>query len=85
MTKVERQRNKALAHRLQAQEIMGCECNYCSGSHKLEYHHENPATKEFNVAQYFGRIAWERLEAELMKCIVLCRECHEETFSKVLH
>lgn len=81
MTKIERQRKAAEDHRKLARELMGEACKQCGAQHPLEYHHEDPTTKEFNVAQYFGRVRWGRIEAELSKCVVLCRPCHETTFS----
>lgn len=80
MTKKERQQFRAQTHRMQARLVMGVVCSECGGDHKLEYHHKDPSTKKFNVAQYFGRASWQRIEAELTKCVMLCRPCHERTF-----
>lgn len=82
MTKSERMKRRAEMHRDLAKEVAGDQCEWCGGVHQLEFHHRDPSTKEFNVAQYFGRISWERIQVELEKCDVLCRECHITTFAK---
>ncbi len=78
-------RNKQMVERLRAikQECvsyMGGKCSKC-GYKKcnaaLDFHHLDPSTKEFNLAQqrsYSLRV----LKPELDKCILLCKNCHAE-------
>ena len=43
----------------------------------LDFHHYDSKTKEVNIAHAVHR-GWskKRIEAELLKCIVLCGNCH---------
>lgn len=56
-------------------------CCRCGESHPacLDFHHRDPATKEFDVSiatnRGFGR---PRIKAEIAKCDVLCSNCHRK-------
>jgi transposase len=58
----------------------GGRCRLC-GYHRcvaaLQFHHLDPATKEFNLARYGAR-SIERQRAEVRKCVLLCSNCHAE-------
>lgn len=56
----------------------GC-CKSCGSSVFLEFHHLDPAAKESHRIWSWRR---ERIEAEVAKCILLCRECHKEETAK---
>jgi len=52
-----------------------CEdCGYAGAIWALEFHHRDPATKEFSLGGFLGSIERARLEAE--KCVLLCANCH---------
>jgi hypothetical protein len=44
--------------------------------HRLEFHHRHEETKEFNVGHGLTK-AWKRIEKEINKCDVVCRQCHK--------
>jgi hypothetical protein len=48
-------------------------CARCSSTDRLEIDHIDPSTKVTNRIWSWSR---ERREAELVKCQVLCRDCH---------
>ena len=50
-------------------------CADCGSSEKLEIHHQDPMQK---VTHYVWSLREERREAELKKCIVLCKQCHHK-------
>jgi 5-methylcytosine-specific restriction endonuclease McrA len=53
-------------------------CGYDRSTAALEFHHVNPATKRFSIAQQgFGR-SLDQLRAEAAKCVLLCSNCHAE-------
>ena len=54
----------------------GCmDCGYADDAAKLHFHHRDKTTKSFSVG-LGARLAWERQEAEIVKCDVLCAPCH---------
>lgn len=67
-------------------EAFGGKCGICSYSrciHALEFHHLNPSEKEFSFGRKWSR-AWDTTKAELMKCILLCSNCHKEYHAGIL-
>ncbi len=61
-----------------AVDLLGGKCIVCSydkyiGS--LDFHHKDPNEKDFCIS---SKKAKSELEAELKKCIVVCRNCHGE-------
>lgn len=56
-------------------------CLHCGEDHPatLDWHHEDPNTKEVNIATVI-RLGWskKRIEVEISKCIVLCANCHRK-------
>ena len=54
----------------------GCnKCGYKDNMRKLLFHHVDPSTKEFNIADLWNRTIKQHKE-ELDKCVVLCFKCH---------
>lgn len=66
--------------KLRAMDYLGnaCwECGYSRCKAAMVFHHIDPVTKLFGIAD--GRTRrWEILVAELDKCALLCNRCHEE-------
>jgi hypothetical protein len=64
-------------------EQKGTRCSRCGREfppEQLQWHHRDPATKLFSLgrpAAAFG--SRMKLSAEIAKCDVLCRPCHDET------
>ena len=50
-------------------------CEHCGTTDRLEIHHRDPEKK---VAHAIWSWAAEKRLAELAKCVVLCRDCHED-------
>jgi hypothetical protein len=62
---------RAIAH------MGGC-CADCSGTFHpaaMDFHHLDESAKENNVAALLAG-GWERVVAELEKCVLLCANCH---------
>ena len=53
-------------------------CLFCSESEAccLDLHHKDPNTKEDAVANLAAKWSWDRLQKEIDKCVVVCRNCH---------
>lgn len=59
----------------------GCAiCGYSRNSAALQFHHLDPATKDFTLRNGDTR-SLERMRAEAAKCVLLCANCHAEVES----
>jgi hypothetical protein len=65
-------------------------CVKCGFTHHaaLDFHHEDPSTKEGNVNRFVSNAQYKRVYEEIKKCIVLCANCHrihhyEENSAKI--
>lgn len=56
----------------------GLSCSKCGFSHvaALDFHHEDPSEKEYDVNRLISNGQFKKAEEELKKCIVLCANCH---------
>ena len=67
--------------KLMAIEYKGGKCQVCS-YHKyqggLDLHHINPKTKSFGIGDKGYTQSWEKVRAELDKCVLVCANCHRE-------
>lgn len=66
-------------------EYKGGKC-ICCGFDKhysaLDFHHLDPAIKEFNLTR--NSIGWDKLKPELDKCVLLCSNCHRMIHAGVI-
>ena len=55
-------------------------CVKCNESHVacLDFHHEDPAVKDGNLATIARSWGKERILKEVAKCIVICSNCHRK-------
>jgi hypothetical protein len=49
----------------------------------LDFHHIDPNTKEFEISQNLS-IKWDRILAEINKCMVLCSNCHRKFHAGII-
>jgi len=52
-------------------------CKYDKCVRSLGFHHVDPSQKDFNISGKNIK-SWERMKAELKKCVLLCSNCHGE-------
>jgi 5-methylcytosine-specific restriction endonuclease McrA len=54
---------------------LGGSCVQCGTTENLQFHHIDPSTKETSIGK---ASSWSetRFQAELIKCELLCDECH---------
>lgn len=58
-----------------------CECDYNKSNRALHPHHlEN---KEFSIGGNGTVMKWGKIENELLKCILLCSNCHRKKHSTI--
>ncbi|MCC6934519.1 MAG: HNH endonuclease [Candidatus Yanofskybacteria bacterium] len=72
-TKIRRYRTKAAAIR-----ILGGKCVDCGWrGHQaaLQFHHLDPQKKDFTLGNVANK-SWESIRAEILKCTLLCANCH---------
>ena len=53
-------------------------CAHCGTKEdvsKLQFHHVDRSSKEFNISTAHS-YSWKKIEEEMAKCIILCQECH---------
>ena len=59
---------------------IGCECCGFKAQHpcQLDLDHKDPNSKTYKGSHkaYDAGWSWERVEAEIAKCTVLCKNCH---------
>jgi predicted HNH restriction endonuclease len=54
------------------------QCGYDRCLNALDFHHRDPAQKDFAISQYGHSRSWERVRKELDKCVIVCANCHRE-------
>ena len=67
--------------KLRAVEYKGGKCEVCGYSRcirGLKFHHLDPSQKDFGISSKGEGRSWERVKAELDKCILVCGNCHDE-------
>ncbi|AFY81818.1 HNH endonuclease [Oscillatoria acuminata] len=69
-----------------AVELKGGKCFFCGYSKciaALDFHHLDPKKKEFKISGKF--VSFDKIAAELNKCILLCSNCHRELHAGVIN
>ena len=67
------------AKKIAAIKYLGGKCKKCGNSNifHLSFHHIDPKIKEDSIRHFFKR-TWYKIVKELNKCILLCKNCHQE-------
>lgn len=62
-----------------------CGCAKCDEREPvcLEFHHLDPSEKDFVISTSATR-SWEKVEAEMLKCVVLCANCHRKVHAGLI-
>jgi len=66
-------------------EYKGCKCVMCGYDKHygaLEFHHLDSGDKDVNWTKLRLR-SWDKITAELDKCVLLCANCHREEHHKL--
>ena len=72
--------------KVRAVEFMGSSCFGCSRTGPpaiFDFHHRDAADKHFGIGQDGIPRRWEKVVAELAKCVMLCANCHREVHAGV--
>lgn len=69
-----------------AVDLKGGQCQVC-GYRKyigaLEFHHPDPSKKDFSISADGLTRSWDRVKAEVEKCVLICANCHREIHAGV--
>lgn len=57
-------------------------CGYNACKSALEFHHLESSQKDFVIAQRVS-ISFKRLQTEIVKCVLLCANCHREVHAGI--
>ncbi|MGB9863607.1 MAG: hypothetical protein ACPLPQ_07360 [Candidatus Saccharicenans sp.] len=57
-------------------------CGYDKCLEALEFHHLESVGKDFGISDKGYTRSWDKIKAELDKCILLCANCHREIHQK---
>ena len=85
-TNAERVSNSRRNRKVMAVAHMGGACRVCGYNRcveALQFHHLDPAKKDFAISQKSYR-GWKAVREELEKCVLLCNRFHTEVHAKVL-
>lgn len=80
LTKAEIQKRYRNGVKRRAVEYKGGKCIVCDYNRclrGLEFHHLDPTKKDFQISRA-NPIAWDKIETELDKCVLVCCRCHRE-------
>jgi len=75
----------ARGKKARAIELMGGSCGGCSSivpDSLFEFHHWDAREKEFGISRDGLSRPWEAIAAELLKCVMLCANCHREAHAR---
>lgn len=53
-------------------------CGYDRYLGSLDFHHLDPSKKKFGLSLKGLTKSWEKVKAEIDKCILVCANCHRE-------
>lgn len=69
-----------------AVKLLGGRCRGCAKAVPVaafEFHHLDAGTKDFAISADGVPRRWERIAAELDKCVLLCANCHREVHAGI--
>ena len=59
-------------------------CGYNKYIGALEFHHVDPAQKDFGVSSQGYTHSWDRVKQEINKCVLVCANCHREIHANII-
>ena len=64
---------------------LGGKCVKCGSCDSLEIHHIDYKSKSYSITKKILSIPFKKLDEELSKCELLCKECHKKETLKQFH
>ena len=72
--------------RAMAVEYKGGKCENCGYNRcldALEFHHKDPAQKDFSISSKGYTRSWDRVKKSWINALILCANCHRELHAKL--
>ena len=69
-------------------DIIGGKCLFCGYNRcmrNLSFHHVFPELKLFKLSEREFQFSWDKLVPEILKCVVVCHNCHGEIHEGVIN
>lgn len=76
-----RKKLREMARNYKGGKCMLCGYNRYQGA--LDFHHKNAKDKEFGISVRGLTRSWEKIKAEIDKCVLVCANCHREIHAGV--
>lgn len=76
----ESDKTRKIKYKLRAIKILGGKCSECGYNDCIaafDFHHKNPLEKDYTIKN-ISSCGWEKIEKEILKCILLCSNCHRK-------
>jgi hypothetical protein len=77
-----RKRLKVMAVESRGGRCQLCGYNKCVAA--LDFHHIDESDKEFSLGTRGLTRSWQRIEAEIKKCVLVCANCHREIHAGIV-
>ena len=81
-SQIESQRDRAIKRKLDFIKRLGGCCKICGYNRNwsaLDFHHRNPVEKVMQLSiERLGHVSEDKLLVELLKCDLVCSNCHRE-------
>ena len=72
------QKSRYHRRRLEAIAFLGGKCVFCGQTENLEFDHVDASSKTYNVARILTGGSEQKVQSELEKCQLLCKNCHDK-------
>lgn len=75
-----REKERRLKWKLKAINLLGgrcCKCKAVVHHSAFDFHHKDPSKKDRSIKNLISG-SWKRIEKELLKCVLICSNCHRE-------
>ncbi len=83
---IEAVRKRRRTLRLKAITSKGGKCQVCGYSkcqEALEFHHIDEERKSFGISKKGYTRSWDKVKAEIEKCVLICANCHREIHARL--
>ena len=77
-----RKKLKEMAREYKGNKCMICDYNRCSNA--LDFNYKDPKKKDFGLSVRGLTRSWDKIKAEIDKCVLICANCHREIHAGIM-